>query len=660
MQYIKEITVDLSGEMYFSYITAVQGDENSRFVKITLLSGGVAFVPPEGAIAALRCKKPDGTFTFNDATINEDGTITAELTGNMLAAVGNCRCEVTIYDNGSALTSVPFIVKVTPGAVDPDVESTDEYAALTAALKKVQDVDGVSAAALAEATNAFEKMADVEASVDEHTAAAASATERANTAAAQAEAVVEQAGELVTRYGVRFEGSANSGSTVQRLYNAVGLVAGVGTDTDAAENNFDNIYPWSDIRRCCGYWGDDGNFVVNAYKGEPGYAVDGSNGEVWVEIPLFYYKHTYTDGAEKIVISAFKLPGFMPSPINRDQGTEDAPAAKAYYPAYPMALVDDKPTSRSGVFNKIYSLNTAMTDARKAGENYTVTTTAERYTICLLMWVEFATRDIQNIMNGATNLSYSANDVATIAEECTNRIIVSNTTAAKYVTGQTIGIGTSLGSIGIANNRIVTKIEDYDESNKAIYFDGDPVNIAAGNAVFALAWVNGSCDNVIASSGSPVSNTSGKYNCMYRGIERPYGDSFEWISDVLFKRVGTGTIEEPYTYAVYFLPDPTKYADTLIVDDYVKLNYVVPVTDGYVKRLGLDSRYPWVNVPHAIGASTTTHYSDYYNYPRSTICAALVGGSWYNGANAGPLYWNCRNAPSSSHTTYRARLSYHR
>lgn len=33
MQYIKEITVDLSGEMYFNYVTAVQGDENSRFVK---------------------------------------------------------------------------------------------------------------------------------------------------------------------------------------------------------------------------------------------------------------------------------------------------------------------------------------------------------------------------------------------------------------------------------------------------------------------------------------------------------------------------------------------------------------------------------------------------------------------------------------------------
>ena len=171
MQYIKEITVDLSGEMYFSYITAVQGDEKSRFVKITFLSGGVAFVPPEGAIAALRCKKPDGTFAFNDATINEDGTITAELTGNMLAAVGNCRCEVTVYDDGSALTSIPFIVKVTPGAVDPDVESTNEYTALTAALKKVQDVDGVSAAALEEATHAFQKMAELEVKYGAHTVA---------------------------------------------------------------------------------------------------------------------------------------------------------------------------------------------------------------------------------------------------------------------------------------------------------------------------------------------------------------------------------------------------------------------------------------------------------------------------------------------------------
>ncbi len=660
MQYIKEITVDLSGEMYFSYITAVQGDENSRFAKITLLSGGVAFVPPTGATAALRCKKPDGTFILNDATINENGEIVAELTENMLAVVGNCRCEVTIYDNGSSLTSVPFIVKVTAGAVDPDVESTDEYTALTAALAKVQGVGNLAEAAAEDATAAYNKMAEIEADIDEHTEAANTATERANTAAAQAEAIVEQAGELVTRYGVRFGGSANTGATVQRLYNAVGLVAGVGTNTEAPQNDFDSIYPFSDTRRCCGYWNDDGDFVVNAYKGEPGYAVDGTNGEVWVEIPLFYYKHIYDGAAEEVVISGIQLPGFMPSPIHEEQGTKDAPAAKAYLAAYPMAEVDNMPTSRSGVFNGIYSLNTGMTAARKAGAKYTVSTTAERYSVCLLMWVEFATRDLQSKMRGACDMPYSANEKATVAESAVNRIIVSNTTAAKFVVGQTIGIGTSAGNTGIANNRVITAIEVYDDANKAISFDGDAVNIAVGNVVFTLAWKNGSCDNVIASSGSPVSNTSGKYNCMYRGIERPYGDSFEWISDVLFKREGAGTTEDPYKYDIYYLPDATKYASGAITDDYIKLNYNLPPADGYVKTLGIDIRYPWLRLPDAIGASASTHYSDYYYYPRSATCAALVGGTWNYGSYAGPLCWLCYFTPSAAPVDGRARLSYHR
>ena len=114
MEYIKEITVDLSGEMYFNYITATQGDEKSRFAKVNILSNGIPFIPPNNATATLRCKKPDGTFILNNATIGNDGTVTAEFTANMLASAGNCRCEITIYSDESCLTTVPFIVKVTP------------------------------------------------------------------------------------------------------------------------------------------------------------------------------------------------------------------------------------------------------------------------------------------------------------------------------------------------------------------------------------------------------------------------------------------------------------------------------------------------------------------------------------------------------------------
>lgn len=162
MQYIKEITVDLSGKMYFSYITAVQGDEGSRYVKITILSNGETFEIPDGAIATLRCRKPDGTYVLNDATINEDYTITAELTENMLAAVGNCVCEVTLYADDASLTTVPFIVKVTAASVDPDIESSDEYTALTAALNAISGALGVSTSALEIVTDALSLSEDTE------------------------------------------------------------------------------------------------------------------------------------------------------------------------------------------------------------------------------------------------------------------------------------------------------------------------------------------------------------------------------------------------------------------------------------------------------------------------------------------------------------------
>lgn len=752
MEFIKEITVDLAGEMLFEYITAVQGDTGSRFVKVQLLSNRQPYTPPEGVTAVLRCKKPDGKTIFNDCTVGEDGTIKAELTEQMLAVAGNCRCEITLYGaDESALTSVPFIVKVTSSAINPgSVTSADEFKVLEKALAKVEAVDGVANAALETATEALEKMEEVENSIDEHTTAAQNATEaansatdkaytaanaaniaklnadeatqnaviaaqganaskdaantaagaansgaasannaantansaaegantaktnansaasaattaadRANTAAIQAEAVVEQAGKLVTRYGVKFGGSANTGATVTKLYNAAGLVAGVGTDEQTAINDFDNIYPWSARRRCCGYWDDNGNFVVNAYKDEPGYIEDGTNGEVWVEHSLFFYKHEYSeDGAEEIVISATQLAGFLPAPIflNAD-GTV---FQKAYTAAFPLATVDGKATSRSGVFSDTCSLNSGMEKARTLGENYTVGTTAEWYTECLYMWVEFATRNLQNIMVGASSMPYTATDTATVAEDAANRIIVASAVAAKFVVGQTILIGTSLGSSNIANNRIVTAIEEYDAENKAIVFDGDPVNIAVGHIICTAAWINGSCNGVLSSSGSPVSNTNGKYNCVYRGKETPYGNAFEQIADVLTSRQGAGTAEDPYTYDVHFLPNPTQYSAGAITDDYIKLNFTVPGTDGYAKKLGYDSRFPWLRIPCELGASTTTYYSDCYYYPRSAVCAARVGGYWNNSSSDGPCFWSCSDAPSRSNVYSRARLSYHR
>ena len=767
MECIKKINVELSGEMLFEYITAIQGDTASRYVEIVLLNNNQAYTPPDGATAVIRATKPDGTIILNNCEIGTGGTIKAELTAQMLAVCGNVRCQTSLYSSdGGILTSVPFIIKVvSKSANDAQIESGNEFNAIkdasdlataaseiaSEALEKVGEIeesvgaataaantattnannaaetanaaataanasksaaDTATAAANAAAQNATEKATAANAAAgtantaaqnadtakkaantaaaaanaakvaadtaaegataakeateeaisnaETATAAANTAATNANTAAANAQnALTELEGASVARYGVKFGGSANSGATVQRLYNAFGLTANVGTDTETATNDFDNIYPWSGRKRCCGYWDENGSFVVNAYEGEPGYTTDGSNGEVWVETPLFYYKHTYgDDGSEEIVITSHPIGGFEPSPIHIN--ADGSLSQKAYTAAYPMAVVDNKPTSRSGVYTPIMSLNSGMTNARLMGEKYTTTTTAEQYVKCLLMWVEFATRDIQTKMKGCSYLSYNKDHTATVAEEAANRIIISKNYASSYVVGQGIAIGTALGSTNVANNRTVTAIADYDDTNTAISFDGDPVNIAVGNIVFAIAWKTGSCDNVLTSSGSPVSNTSGKYTCIYRGEETPFGNAFEWISDVLFKREGSGTTEDPYSYDIYFLKDPTQYSNGTITNNYTKLNFKLPTADGYVKKLGFDSRFPWLRIPCEAGASSSTYYADYYYRPAYAVTAAAVGGVWYSGSNCGPCYWHCYYASSYTLVYRRARLSYHR
>lgn len=767
MECIKKINVELSGEMLFEYITAIQGDTASRYVEIVLLNNNQAYTPPDGATAVIRATKPDGTIILNNCEIGTGGTIKAELTAQMLAVCGNVRCQTSLYSSdGGILTSVPFIIKVvSKSANDAQIESGNEFNAIkdasdlataaseiaSEALEKVGEIeesvgaattaantattnannaadtanaaataanasksaaDTATAAANAAAQNATEKATAANAAAgtantaaqnadtaktaantaaaaanaakaaadtaaesataakeateeaisnaETATTAANTAATNANTAAANAQnALTELEGASVARYGVKFGGSANSGATVQRLYNAFGLTANVGTDTETATNDFDNIYPWSGRKRCCGYWDENGSFVVNAYEGEPGYTTDGSNGEVWVETPLFYYKHTYgDDGSEEIVITSHPIGGFEPSPIHIN--ADGSLSQKAYTAAYPMAVVDNKPTSRSGVYTPIMSLNSGMTNARLMGEKYTTTTTAEQYVKCLLMWVEFATRDIQTKMKGCSYLSYSKDHTATVAEEAANRIIISKNYASSYVVGQGIAIGTALGSTNVANNRTVTAIADYDDTNTAISFDGDPVNIAVGNIVFAIAWKTGSCDNVLTSSGSPVSNTSGKYTCIYRGEETPFGNAFEWISDVLFKREGSGTTEDPYSYDIYFLKDPTQYSNGTITNNYTKLNFKLPTADGYVKKLGFDSRFPWLRIPCEAGASSSTYYADYYYRPAYAVTAANVGGYWHYGSDCGPCYWNCSNAPSHTNVNRRARLSYRR
>ena len=114
-------------------------------------------------------------------------------------------------------------------------------------------------------------------------------------------------------YGVRR--NTNSTSTAwERVGDSVGLEANAvlpASSTTVADtsvvNDFDNIYPWSEIRS---YNYNANTRKVTAWYGESNFKFDGSNGEVLTYIPGFYYKREVVDGVEYQYISKYEQEGY--------------------------------------------------------------------------------------------------------------------------------------------------------------------------------------------------------------------------------------------------------------------------------------------------------------------------------------------------------------
>ena len=166
---------------------------------------------------------------------------------------------------------------------DSSVFTTDLGAVTAYADAKAHGYTGTREEFGALLANAGSNLTEAEAAKAAAQASATQAGQSANAAAASAKAAASAVG--ATFYGVEFTGSTSAGT---RTGAAAEFVFTPGTDTSAGQNDFDGGYPWAGMRRCCCTLNTDGTVTVNAYKGQPGYIEDGTNGEVLVEVPLFY------------------------------------------------------------------------------------------------------------------------------------------------------------------------------------------------------------------------------------------------------------------------------------------------------------------------------------------------------------------------------------
>ena len=259
----------------------------------------------------------------------------------------------------------------------------------------------------------------------------------------------------------------------------------------------------------------------------------------------------------------------------------------------------------------------------------------------VLLDIEFATRDHQTVMQGASSMRTSGD---TVTAGGVNQFTLAAATAAGYCVGQTIWIGSKNGGKDVTENAEVKTIDAETGVITFVSASGADVTVNAGNFVVSRPWKSGICDTVKTPSGSPVSNTNAKYPCVYRGIENPWGNQFRWRWDFLKNDA------QPYV-----LDAPENYTGA-VNDHYTALSYQVPITNGYATEMGFDPAFPYARVTKAIGGGNTTYFADYYYYAAG-LRALLVGGSVDTGRNAGARYCYVYFSPSLAGWSLGAALS---
>lgn len=143
-------------------IYAKQADANSRFVNVTCTDHGKKVEMRKSDMSAfIRVKKNDNTVVYNDAVINDDGTITFELTQQMLAVTGRQTADITILHNPNVtlqeftslksiddltdiavISVMSFNLIVAESAVDNnEITSSNEFDALITATARMQNLE---------------------------------------------------------------------------------------------------------------------------------------------------------------------------------------------------------------------------------------------------------------------------------------------------------------------------------------------------------------------------------------------------------------------------------------------------------------------------------------------------------------------------------------
>ena len=383
--------------------------------------------------------------------------------------------------------------------------------------------------------------------------------------------------------------------TWTRLANAEGLSAGA---------DFDRFRPFGGRRRC--NLSDLG--AVNAYHGATGYVEDGSNGQVMVEQPKFYYKvvplkmdkNIDTAGAKgykirkaNYFISSIPHVGFKLHPaFIRPDGTE----RDCYYiSAFEGCLYD---VSESAYISD---------DAQVAD-----------FANDLLSSIA----DVRPISGLTQNLTRPNVELLAQHRGTNWHGMYTQIAMAEFLLMFVEGAGNLQNIFGAG----VSSITDNSAYNCASY-----TGSTTGNASMQAASTKDYQGN--------VQTASGKRAFSYRGCENEYANIWKFVYGVNIWGDGTMGGGEPYVCL-----DPSNFAESQHSGNYKGAGFTVANASGYINAFAYGSEeFDWMLMPNEVanGADSNLPIGD-YGYISANLNGyriALLGGTWRGGTACG-LCWH--------------------
>ena len=387
--------------------------------------------------------------------------------------------------------------------------------------------------------------------------------------------------------------------TFTRLAGAVNLSQGA---------DFNKFMMYGGRKRC--NVSDDG--TITAYYGDENYAEDGSNGQVMVYQPAFYYK-----------VVPLKLEK------NSDSGIGYHLRKANYY-------VSAKP--KTG-----FKLHPAFYDENGNAIDYILFSADEgsMYDVSAKHYVND---------NVDESITYEDGD------------LLCSVAGKKPISGLRKGIGTKANLELMAQNRgsgwHLETIEAVSANQLLMMIELAMMNSQAGiwqgvvsisdNSSYNCASLTGSTTDLGNGTGQAKEtvneiggtettyNANGKVSISYRGVENPFGNIWKHIQGINIWGDGTMCGGQPYV-ANNFAFNESKHSD-----NYEPVGFTLANASGFINAMGYGGEnYDWLLMPSEIGGTSALPVGDYF-YAESNLNGYRItrfGGCFNTSSQAGVFNW---------------------